>query len=244
MYNPWTGWSITGSWEGHRGYSEGGTDWPLPYGTELRAVASGRLKSNGWAGSAGRRATLHFDQAVGRVKPRSSTLMNGWYIEHDCDMVAFVYQHAKGYLGDGRYEQGALVGFSGASANLDDWGGDVHLHGHGLCEHGGRVDFTKFIGGAATIAADHMMRITQKGSNPMEAYVQAPSGVVVHVFGGGKHNFDSPAEYHAWRDEVMFYKKQGVASNIMTPPALEEVPKLASWAAFQRLCQNFGAPVG
>lgn len=151
MYNPWAGWRVTGTWDAHASYSEGGTDWPLPYGTALRAVASGRLVNNGWVGTAGRRATLYFDKPVKRVKPRSGTRMVGGYVEHDCDMVAFVYQHAKGYLANGWYGQGALVGFSGASASGKDWGGDVHLHGHGLCAHGRRVDFMKFLGAAPSL---------------------------------------------------------------------------------------------
>ena len=155
MFNPWSGYRVTGTWEAHSSYSYGGTDWPLGYGTELRAPASGRLQNNGWAGSAGRRATLYFDSPVRRVIPRSSTPMYGSsipYVEHGCDMVAFVFQHAKGYLGDGHYDERALIGFSGASANGADWGGDAHLHGHGLCAHGARVDFMKFIGSATAVA--------------------------------------------------------------------------------------------
>jgi hypothetical protein len=148
MYNPWSGYRVTGTWEDHASYSEGGTDWPLPYGTALRAPASGRLVSNGWVGTAGRRATFYFDAPVRRVRPRSTTRMLGGYVEHDCDMVAFVFQHAKGYLGDAHFDQGALVGYSGASASGQDYGGDVHLHGHGQCIHGARVDFMKFVGSA------------------------------------------------------------------------------------------------
>ncbi|WP_353809168.1 hypothetical protein [Agromyces sp. SYSU T00194] len=146
MHNPWASYPVTGDWENHASYSEGGTDWPLAYGTALYAPAAGRLENNGWKGTAGRRATLWLDTPVKRVRARSTTRMLGGYVEHDCDMVAVVLQHAKGYLGSGHYDEGALIGFSGASASGLDWGGDVHLHAHGLCKHGRRVDFMKFVG--------------------------------------------------------------------------------------------------
>ena len=144
MQNPWG--RVTGTWEDHASYSEGGTDYPLGYGTALRAPASGNLVNNGWVGSAGRRATFYFDQAVKRVVPPSRTRMLGGYVEHNCDMTALVFQHAKGYLGNAHFAAGALIGYSGASANGVDYGGDVHLHIHGQCIHGARVDFMKFIG--------------------------------------------------------------------------------------------------
>ena len=144
MQNPWG--RVTGTWEDHASYSEGGTDWPLAYGTALRAPASGWLVNNGWVGTAGRRGTLTFDQPVKRILPPSQTRMLGGYVEHNCDMVALVFQHAKGYLGNGHYDSGALIGYSGASASGLEYGGDVHLHAHGLCAHGARVDFMKFVG--------------------------------------------------------------------------------------------------
>lgn len=145
MHNPWKSYRVTGTWADHASYSAGGTDYPLPYGTVLTAPASGRLVVNGWVGTAGRRATLYFDRPVARVVPASETRMAGGYVEHDCDAVAIVYQHASSYLKDNEhYDEGATVGYSGASASGLDWGGDVHLHTHLLCEHGERLDWLKF----------------------------------------------------------------------------------------------------
>ena len=148
MYNPYTAYRVTGTWEDHASYSEGGTDYPLGYGTPLYAPASGRLVNNGWVGSAGRRATLYLDTPVARAVPASTTVMYGGTREGTGNMHAIVFQHAKGYLGDGHYYQGDLIGFSGASANGVNYGGDVHLHTHGLDAGGSRVDWLKFQGSA------------------------------------------------------------------------------------------------
>jgi hypothetical protein len=251
MFNPWSDYRVSGSWEDHQSYSYGGTDWPLAYGTPLLAVASGTLTDYGWVGSAGRRAGLKFDTPVRRLRAPSKTAMHGGsvpYYEHDCDMTTFIYQHAADYEPNGHYDEGDKVGLSGASANGKEWGGSAHLHGHGLCEHGARVDFMKFIPVSGPAGGGGSTPITNRKANLMEAYVVAPNGVVVHVFGGGKKNFESETEYNAWRSEVLFFKKYGtdngvaIVSNVATPPPLDKLPKLGSWAAFERLCENFGAP--
>jgi hypothetical protein len=187
VYNPWSGYRVTGTWEAHRSYSYGGTDWPLGYGTALRAPATGTLTDYGWVGSAGRRAGLVFDQPVKRVTPASKTPMYGSstpYYEHDCDMVTFIFQHAKSYQPNGRYLEGAIIGHSGASANGKEWGGDAHLHGHGLCIHGARVDFMKFIGAAAPSGLDTEPIPTRK-AHPSMYLLRTTDTTVYLVTSGG-----------------------------------------------------------
>lgn len=148
IYNPWSSYSITGTWADHLSYSLGGIDYPLPYGTGIRAPAAGTLHTSGgtgeyeagWVGSAGRRSILYLDADAPRVNP---TMETG---EGTGDMHAIVFQHQSEFGTDGQhYAKGVVCGVSGASANGSDYGGDVHLHVHGLTAGGDRVDFLNFI---------------------------------------------------------------------------------------------------
>jgi hypothetical protein len=146
VYNPWGGIRVSGDWLNHLSYSDGGTDYPTSYGTALAAPATGTLAISGgsgefaagWQGSAGRRAVLRLDNPAQRRIAAQQKEAPG-------DMVAIVFQHLAAFSPAGRYAAGAIVGKSGASAGGVDYGGDVHLHVHGLTGAGGRVDFTKFI---------------------------------------------------------------------------------------------------
>ncbi|PPG36340.1 hypothetical protein [Rathayibacter sp. AY2B5] len=152
-YNPWAGYRVTGTWADHGSYSAGGIDYPLGYGTPLRAPAAGTLRTSGGSGeyaagsvgSAGRRSILILDQPLNRILPAA-----GYPPEAAGPMVAIVVQHQSRFAAAQHYDEGAVIGWSGASANGADYGGDVHLHVHGLDGAGRRVDFTKFItaGGA------------------------------------------------------------------------------------------------
>lgn len=148
LYNPWANYAISGSWANHMSYSLGGIDYPLPYGTNLKAPAAGTLHTSGgsgeyragWVGSAGRRSILILDADFARVNP---TLEQN---EGTGPMHAIVFQHQSEFGTDGQhYAIGDVLGKSGASANGDDYGGDVHLHVHGLTAGGQRVDLLNFI---------------------------------------------------------------------------------------------------
>jgi hypothetical protein len=140
-YNPFgNGLSNGGTWQDHLARTNGqrgGEDWPLGYGSTLPAAAAGMLRTSGgvgefqagWAGSAGRRAVIMLDQPVG-------------------DVVAVVYQHLSSLGTEGHYDEGQSVGLSGASANNQDYGGDVHLHVHCLTAAGARRQFTAYFGGS------------------------------------------------------------------------------------------------
>jgi hypothetical protein len=141
-YNPFgTGLSNGGTWAAHLARTNGlrgGEDWPLGYGSTLPAAASGTLRAAGtgsgefaagWAGSAGIRAVLMLDVPVG-------------------DVVAVIYQHLSVLGAAGHYDEGQSVGQSGASANLNLYGGDTHLHAHGLTAGGVRRQFTSYFGGS------------------------------------------------------------------------------------------------
>lgn len=154
IYNPWASWPVSsgGDWPGHGSYSLGGLDYPLPYGTELPAPANGTLQTSGgagewaagWVGSAGRRSILHLDSAYPRLHGFSES--SGRAIDHEGDLVAIVFQHQSAFGTDGQhYNLGEICGVSGASANGSNYGGEVHLHVHGLNALGQRMDFTKFV---------------------------------------------------------------------------------------------------
>jgi hypothetical protein len=72
--------------------------------------------------------------------------MSGGYTEAAGPITAIVFQHQSAFGTDlQHYSKGAIVGRSGASANGTNYGGDTHLHVHGLDAAGNRVDFIKFI---------------------------------------------------------------------------------------------------
>lgn len=151
--NPYAGYPVTGSWFDHASYSAGGIDYPLAYGTALPAPAAGTLRTSGgsgewtagWYGSAGRRSILMLDTPAPRRAPAEATPPEG-----SGDMVAIVFQHQSEFGAARHYAEGETLGWSGASADGTDYGGDVHLHIHGLNASGQRVDFTKFIGPSTT----------------------------------------------------------------------------------------------
>ncbi|WP_161578666.1 hypothetical protein [Plantibacter flavus] len=149
VYNPFAGWPVTGTWLGHLSYSDGGTDYPLGYNTDLPAPAAGTLQNHGMVGSAGRRATLWLDTPVARQVAAETREGAG-------PMVGIVFQHAASYNAERHYSAGEIIGKSGASANGSDYGGDVHLHIHGVNSAGQRVDFTKFIDGNTQNPGDTM----------------------------------------------------------------------------------------
>lgn len=151
IYNPWKSYTITGTWADHMSYSLGGIDYPLRYGTGIKAPASGTLTSRaqggfsdwgtGWVGSAGRRSILRLDDPVPRVSGRA--MQQG---EGSGSLVAVVFQHQSVLGRDGHhYDRGQVLGKSGASADRRDYGGDVHLHVHGLNADGRRVNLLNFI---------------------------------------------------------------------------------------------------
>lgn len=143
-HNPFSGWRVTGDWADHMPYSLGGTDYPLPFGSALPAPASGTLRTSGGTGerkagligSAGRRSILDLDTPLG-------------------DMVSIVFQHQSRFGEAKHYEERETIGWSGASTirangTVNERGGDVHLHIHGLDKDGNRVDFTTHISSATS----------------------------------------------------------------------------------------------
>lgn len=149
IYNPWKSYNITGTWADHMSYSAGGIDYPLPYGTPIYAPATGTLHTSGgsgeyacgWVGSAGRRSILYLDADVPRVAGRALEQNEGSGAMH-----AIVFQHQSSFGTDLKhYAMTNACGKSGASANGVNYGGDTHLHVHGLNAAGQRVDFLNFI---------------------------------------------------------------------------------------------------
>lgn len=147
-YNPFSGVRITGTWEDHASYSAGGTDLPLGYGTPIPAPGTGVLRISGgsgewacgWVGSAGRRSILTLATPLARHTPRKSSPPEG-----DGPLTAIVFQHQSNFNLAGGYAQGQTVGWTGASANGSNYGGDVHLHWHGLNANGQRLRLESFL---------------------------------------------------------------------------------------------------
>ena len=146
LYNPWASYGVTGTWEDHASYSQGGLDYPLGFGTTLLAPATGTLEAGTWTDAAGRRQVLRLNSSFARKLPKSGTHMNGASYEAEGPMVAIVFQHMSEFGNTGAKAQGESMGKSGASASpsAGEYGGDVHLHVHGLDANGARLDIWKF----------------------------------------------------------------------------------------------------
>jgi len=161
MHNPFAAWPITGTWADHMSYSLGGEDYPTPYGYAFEAPAAGTLRISGgfgefragWVGSAGRRSILTLDSPIR-------------------DLVAVVFQHQSAFGREGRYDEGDPdCGYTGASANGSDWGGEVHMHWHGLNASGQRLRMSDYISSSTagsnsrpiTEGEDDMLRAIRNG---------------------------------------------------------------------------------
>lgn len=232
MHNPFKGWKVTGNWldhvgtpaypaKGSTGYSAGGTDYPLPYGTALPAPASGTLRISGGTGefaagqigSAGRRSILILDEPIR-------------------DLVAIVFQHQAKFGDAKHYDEGATLGQSGASANGKDFGGDIHLHIHGLDKHGNRLDFTLYADGstvaaetAKPIVADVVARILEgeimivKRSATKEVAIFGADFAEADGSKRGRHVFASKEEYNAYKSITETVRREGGVA--VTLPALD-----------------------
>lgn len=138
---------ISGDWEAHWDYSRGGTDNPMPNGTEIKAPAAGTLVNYGDTDGAGLKSILIFDSPKPRKLPASNTLMNGVYRETDAGdapAASWVIQHLQSQMPEGHYDLGQVVALSnntGASTG-------PHLHHHllaGTTIDDRRMDFMKFV---------------------------------------------------------------------------------------------------
>jgi len=137
---------MTGNWEDHWTYSRGGTDWAMPVGTEIKAVADGTVVNYPNIDGAGLKTMLVLDVAAARKLPASNTLMNGVYRETSGGdtAVAFMMQHLSDQVAPGHYTKGQTVAVSG---NTGDTTGP-HLHAQLLATAdvgGNRLDFQKFV---------------------------------------------------------------------------------------------------
>ena len=146
LYNPYAAYGVTGTWEDHASYSQGGIDRGHAYGTPLKAPAAGTIIITRWVDAAGRTTVFQYDNTYARVRPASTRLMNGSTREAQGPMVSLVLQHQSAFVASGHYEKDDIIGYSGASANPSsgNYGGDVHLHYHGLDASGARLDHDKF----------------------------------------------------------------------------------------------------
>lgn len=195
VYDPFSNMRTTGTWEDHASYSAGGTDKPTAYGSLIPAPASGTLQINGgsgefacgWVGTAGRRSILHLDTPLERKLPRRPSPPEG-----EGPMVAIVFQHQSAFGAAGWHPEGAPVGRTGASASGRDWGGDVHLHWHGLNARGQRLRLESFITGYMTAGGGGRpiippatgvaeMYLFNGISNPEQYYLATYEGRILRV---------------------------------------------------------------
>ncbi|NQX28347.1 hypothetical protein HQQ81_13455 [Microbacteriaceae bacterium VKM Ac-2854] len=257
-FNPWASTRVTGTWASHASYSLGGIDYPLAYGTDLVAPADGNLRISGgsgefaagWVGSAGRRSVLELDAPINRVRPAESSPP-----EAAGPMVAIVFQHQSAFGTAGHKNANDFIGKSGASANNENYGGDIHLHVHGLDAQGRRLDVTKFITGQ-TVPAQPQLIDYSFDEEPQDMYIRRQNTGEIAVFGSdfrtgtstapGRHIFANEAEYNNWRRLILFYNQQIDAQGLdprgkrfVPPTPLTNVMGVsdADWAT---ICGLFG----
>jgi hypothetical protein len=191
MYDPFSGWRTTGTWQDHMSYSAGGIDKPLPFGTPLRAPAAGTLRTSGGSGeylaghvgSAGRRSILTLDDPVLNLK-------------------AIVFQHQSKFGDEEHYEEGEILGWSGAStANsrgvINERGGDVHLHDHGLTALGTRVDWRGYLSFApsapSSVASSNKTPLPPIDRNEdMQTVIRKQTGDIFNLWPAGIKHLSLP----------------------------------------------------
>lgn len=213
-FNPWSGYRMSGTWQDHMSYSLGGEDYPLAYGTGLKAPASGTLRTSGgtgekqagWIGSAGRRSILDLDTPIG-------------------EMASIVFQHQSEFGTHGKhYNEGEIVGKSGASANGKDWGGDVHLHVHGLTKDGRRVPFTQYIGGSQPAGSSSLSKETQTLLQQYVTKISLYNGPIDGVLG-----------VNSWKAIQTWLQKVGLYGG-----PIDGVPGKNTYIALQKVAQKAG----
>jgi hypothetical protein len=143
--------------------------------------------------------------------------MLGYYRESGDPMVALAFQHqsAFGVHGYHYVENDALnpLGWSGASANGQDWGGEVHLHWHGLTAAGQRVNPLAYLqsasaGGGGTTPIPDEEENEDMAKNVSVWYKKANENTYIyfvfntesgfqHEFGNGVNNGSMPGGYTA-----------------------------------------------
>lgn len=118
-HNPFTAYQVTDNWEAHlaRG-SKGGTDYAMPVGTALPAVADGVLSNLPDNGSGGNTAV----------------------ITH-ADGSKTVYMHLSKFTDPRTVKEGEIIGYSGGEKGAPGAGNSTgpHLHIHGVKPDGTRV---------------------------------------------------------------------------------------------------------
>lgn len=135
LTNQFAALRITGTWAEHLGRgSAGGIDYPVGYGTAIAAPAAGRITNRRWWGSAGHIVTLSLDEPV--ATPAGA-------------IRAVQFFHLSAHVAEGHVERGQTIGYSGASANGELYGGDIHVHTNGLTAVGTRIDWIPYAGGSA-----------------------------------------------------------------------------------------------
>ncbi|GHJ43064.1 hypothetical protein Cs7R123_04060 [Catellatospora sp. TT07R-123] len=121
IYNPFTAYPITDTWEGHlaRG-SLGGIDFGMPVGTRLPACGAGTVQNTPYNGSGGHTVTIyHADGYRSQYLHLSQFLLaNGTYVE-----------------------AGTIVGLSGGAAGAPGSGSSTgpHVHWHMIDPAGNRI---------------------------------------------------------------------------------------------------------
>lgn len=133
IVNWFTGYRITGTWQDHMSYSEGGIDYGMDVGTRLKSAVDGVLQINKNYGTGGWAAIVRMD--------------NGWgsYYLHCSDFVAK----------DGaRVKTGDVIALSGGKPGAPGAGSSTgpHLHWHLYDPSGVRrnpLDYATAPGGSA-----------------------------------------------------------------------------------------------
>jgi murein DD-endopeptidase MepM/ murein hydrolase activator NlpD len=121
VYNPFTGYTVTGTWEEHisRG-SLGGIDYAMPVGTPLASCDNATIIVTPYNGTGGHTVTM-----VRALGIRTQYM----HLSH--------FSVPDGYVA----KQGEIIGLSGGAAGADGSGSSTgpHVHAHDIDANGNRI---------------------------------------------------------------------------------------------------------
>ena len=128
--NYFDGQPISDGWAAHRARgSLGGIDYAVGVGTPIRATCDGRVQNIPNNGTGGHTVTLWHTNGLG----------DGWRDQ---------FMHLSGFVAEGNYKQGDVIGYSGGRAGSDGAGSSTgpHCHWHLINPSGTRVNPLDYVG--------------------------------------------------------------------------------------------------
>lgn len=139
--NVFSGIPISDGWAAHRSRgSLGGIDFVVGVGTPIKAPTNGRLQNIPYNGTGGHTATFwHGDGGLG----------SGWRDQ---------FMHLSRFVGEGNYNAGDIIGYTGGAAGSDGSGSSTgpHCHWHLVNSTGTRVNPENYWGQGGGVAPSNV----------------------------------------------------------------------------------------